>query len=188
MKLMLTAAAAILTATLGASSVHAGEATVEKNLLSQKSPETLARIITDYENMCDSGCTYKVSNMEESLILEQADSQIVSWQYVNAFRSTKNYFVVNITTDEVTGEIVIKSGFPEESEIPKLEEKYGKKHEPVFNKLNALWKLTPQQDGSTKVYYALTADSGLLDIGIAKRIVVKELNKASDQVLSHLEQ
>lgn len=176
---------AFTTSILLATSAMAGQLTIEKQAINQKSPDEIASIITDYENMCDSGCAYKVTNLSESIILESSPNLIYTWQFINSFRSNKVYSEVTIAKSP-EGTIRITTKIPDQPKLDELKSKYGHPQSSMMDQIESTWTLTPSE-GGTNIEYKITVTGNVVDMPIAKGIIKREVNKSAAELLTHFE-
>ena len=151
----------LLTASWFSATALAGSLSVSKQGVVERPAEEVLSVLTDYENTCDSGCTYYVKGLKETQVVSLTETKHVIWQFIEATRNTKQFVVNTISRDE-DGSILFISRYPSVEEIATLEQETGLKHESLFSKMDTDWLLTPSE-GVTQAEAVIEVEHGLPD-------------------------
>ncbi|MBF0298250.1 MAG: hypothetical protein HQK51_05995 [Oligoflexia bacterium] len=161
-----------------------------KDLLLSK--ESLKKIILDYENFCEHGCKYKLSDVIESKILESDKKHMYVWTHVGGEKEF-GYFTYVEITEAVDGKITMKESYPSNSEVTRLRTKYELKHNPFFNAYTGIWTLKEKYTENRNFLATTTSYEGNFTYDSAFAIIFaarinKELNKTTEELFTALQQ
>lgn len=166
----------ILLASLLSPAVDASIVSVTNEISVEKSPDRILQILRDHENTCHSGCLYKMTNLQESKLIEKTDAYEIVWQKISGIRETKQFILSTLEFDNGTYRWISK--YPDSNLIKDLEQSTGLEHTSTFNSMTIDWELREEADENfTKIKVTMSVDHTLSAIGdpIVKNSIEKTI-------------
>ncbi len=153
--------------------------------LTRKSPEEVLRVLTAYEQHCNSGCKYWGPRIVQWVTVPYYRSRddYYTWTYMSGRRDAEYFGHVHITR-RGDGSIQLKTRMLDDRDedlVDFLEEHTGRDHDPGFDEGEVTIDIQPLGDGNTRVteQISLTA-SGFLSMYVGTiRAGIEECVRAS---------
>lgn len=143
--------------------LHASEVAVEQINIVDKSVPEILEILRDHTNTCHTGCRYKMTNLQESQVIDVQESEEIVWQRISGIRETRQFVKSSLSKEEDV--FIWLSRYPEQSELDRLQEESGLDHVSTFREMQIKWQLKPVSDSQTEVSVEMKVDHTLSAVG-----------------------
>ncbi len=153
--------------------LNASEVAVARSAVVEKSVPAILDILRDHTNTCHSGCLYKMTNLEESQVIDVNEIEEIVWQRISGIRETRQFVKSSLSKE---GDVFVWfSRYPEQSELDNLQIETGLDHVSTFRVMQIKWQLKPISESQTEVSVEMKVDHTLSAVG--DPIIRNSINK-----------
>lgn len=153
--------------------LNASEVVVSRSNIVERSVPAILDILRDHTNTCHTGCRYKMTNLEESQVIDVSETEEVVWQRISGIRETRQFVKSSLSKE---GDVFVWfSRYPEQPELDKLQIESGLNHVSTFRVMQIRWQLKPLSEGKTEVSVEMKVDHTLSAVG--DPIIKNSINK-----------
>ena len=114
-----------------------------------------------------------MTNLEESQVIEVAETEEIVWQRISGIRETRQFVQSSLLKED--GVFIWLSRYPEQSELDRLQTESGLEHVSTFREMQIKWQLKPITENQTEVAVEMKVDHTLSAVG--DPIIKNSINK-----------
>ncbi len=131
---LLATALLVWTATVWAATAEAKDVSFRRSWVLKTPAQTIVDVLTDYAHYCDEGCKYRYPSVKKTLVLpfRRTPSSFYVWTFVEDIKNSE--WFSHVTVKSEGNRTVVTFAMVTERQGKALERKYGKPHDPVFDR------------------------------------------------------